>query len=885
MESTDRLTEALGGRYQIERELGSGGMATVYLAHDVRHGRKVAVKVLHPELAAALGGERFLAEIKTTANLQHPHILPLHDSGNADGYLFYVMPFVDGESLRDRLSRERQLPIDDALRIARVVADALSYAHQRGVIHRDIKPENIMLQGGHALVADFGIALAVQQAGGARMTQTGLSLGTPQYMSPEQAMGEKTIDARTDVYALGVVTYEMLAGEPPFTGPTVQAIVGKVLTDRARPITELRRSVPAHVSAAIGAALEKLPADRIRSASEFAAALAGERNVAMPTIASSAARRRTTGQRAIITGLAALALASIAWGILQRRGADAAPHARARFTIPVTIGGLSHNIIAVSPDGSKIVFNARDPGSTHVYLALRRMENEEVVSLPATEEAVAPFFSPDGESVGFMKGNRLMRIDLGPGSAARVIAEGAGPTLINSAAWSSSGMIIFSGETRGVYVVPASGGQSRSLPKVDSALYGQLEWLPDNKRVLATRRARGAARLDVVVLSAETGEVEANLFRGLNLGYVRTGYLAYVAPDGELMAVRFNLKSLKVESAPTPVAAAGGASGSYFARALPISVATSGTIAMASTGFGDKEMLLVTTDGRQTLLPLGKRPFRGPRFSPDGKRIAVDVETGGDLIGDVWIYDRGPGTFARLTFEGSSVFPEWAPDGRSILYSALQDSAGRRVLLRVPSDRSAQPSLVVSDARSVLEGVEVPRTGTILFRENNDETGRDIYKLPPGGKPIPFAASQFEERNAAISPDGRFAAYSSNESGNDQIYIRPIDGDGGGRTQVSVNGGTEPRWAPGGRDVFYWTNDTLFAAPITLPSQGGSIDVGQRRLVLTESGYAHESVHSNYDIAPDGKTFVILRSGRTQEGGKLTVFMNWFDAPSGKPPR
>ena len=266
MDRLSQLTTALADRYRIERELGAGGMATVYLAHDLRHDRPVAIKVLHPELAAALGGERFLSEIKTTARLQHPHILPLLDSGAADGQLFYVMPYVSGETLRSRLERERQLPIADAVRIARETADALSAAHALGIIHRDIKPENILLQGGHALVADFGIALAVQSAGGQRMTQTGLSLGTPQYMSPEQAMGEKSVDARSDVYALGAVTYEMLAGEPPFTGGTVQAIVAKLLTDPARPLTQLRKSVPDHVEAAVLGALEKLPADRIASA-------------------------------------------------------------------------------------------------------------------------------------------------------------------------------------------------------------------------------------------------------------------------------------------------------------------------------------------------------------------------------------------------------------------------------------------------------------------------------------------------------------------------------------------------------------------------------------------------------------------------------------------
>ncbi|MDB4879753.1 MAG: protein kinase, partial [Gemmatimonadetes bacterium] len=269
------LEATLAERYRIEGEAGAGGMATVYVARDIRHGRRVAIKVLHPELSAMLGGDRFLAEIKTTAALQHPHILPLFDSGSADGHLYYVMPFVEGETLRVRLTRETQLPIADAVGIARQVASALEHAHRRGVVHRDIKPENILLQDGQALVADFGIALAVQSAGGQRMTQTGLSLGTPQYMSPEQAMGEREITARSDVYALGAITYEMLVGEPPFTGPTTQSIVARVMTEEPRPLVAQRKSIPPAVEAAVLTALEKLPADRFGSAAGFSAALDG----------------------------------------------------------------------------------------------------------------------------------------------------------------------------------------------------------------------------------------------------------------------------------------------------------------------------------------------------------------------------------------------------------------------------------------------------------------------------------------------------------------------------------------------------------------------------------------------------------------------------------
>src|SRR5512138_2220747 len=258
-----RLAAALSDRYRIERELGQGGMATVYLAHDLKHRRRVAIKVLRPELAAVIGADRFLREIRTIATLQHPHILGLIDSGQMDGTAYYVMPFVDGESLRDRLRREKQLPVAEAVRIAGEVAAALDYAHRHGVIHRDIKPENVLLHDGAALVADFGIALAVSSAGGgSRMTETGMSLGTPHYMSPEQAMGEREITGRSDVYALGAVTYEMLVGEPPFTGPTAQAIVAKVMSAEPAALSAQRRSVPPAVEDAVLMALSKLPADR-----------------------------------------------------------------------------------------------------------------------------------------------------------------------------------------------------------------------------------------------------------------------------------------------------------------------------------------------------------------------------------------------------------------------------------------------------------------------------------------------------------------------------------------------------------------------------------------------------------------------------------------------
>jgi serine/threonine protein kinase len=300
----EQLQHALSDRYQIERELGQGGMATVYLAHDLKHARKVAIKVLRPELAAVLGAERFVQEIKTTAALNHPHILPLFDSGETSGFLYYVMPYIQGETVREQLNRETQFGIDEAVRITTEVADALQYAHDHGVVHRDIKPENILLHAGRPMVADFGIALAVSAAAGGRMTETGLSLGTPYYMSPEQATAEKTITNRSDIYSLASVLYEMLTGEPPHMGNSAQQIIMKIIAEPVAAVTTLRKSVPPNVAAALAQALEKLPADRFDSARAFAQALANPHFTTARGTSAAAAVAAPPGARRPPAGLA-----------------------------------------------------------------------------------------------------------------------------------------------------------------------------------------------------------------------------------------------------------------------------------------------------------------------------------------------------------------------------------------------------------------------------------------------------------------------------------------------------------------------------------------------------------------------------------------------------
>ncbi|NIU77219.1 MAG: protein kinase, partial [Gammaproteobacteria bacterium] len=394
---------------RIERKLGEGGMATVYLAEDIKHERKVALKILKPELAAVIGAERFLAEIKTTANLQHPHILPLFDSGEADGFLYYVMPYIDGETLRERLEREGQLGVEEAVRIAREVADALDYAHRNDIIHRDIKPANILLHDGRPVVADFGIALAVSAAGGGRMTETGLSLGTPHYMSPEQASADRDLTARSDVYSLGCVLYEMLAGQPPHTGPSAQSVLVRILTEDPRDVLELRRTVPPHVAATVMKSIEKLPADRFDTARQFMDALAdrGFTHTVVPRAAATgaaagipkvdaSARPASPLMTRAMAGLTLLLAALAAWGWLRPE-----PEDKVRRLV-VILDSLRVDFgprTAISPDGSHLVYTGSDGN-----LWLRPLSTLEARPIPETDGARAPFFSPDGKRVGFHRG-------------------------------------------------------------------------------------------------------------------------------------------------------------------------------------------------------------------------------------------------------------------------------------------------------------------------------------------------------------------------------------------------------------------------------------------------------------------------------------------------
>ena len=853
-----RLAASLAGRYVLERVLGRGGMATVYLATDERHRRRVAMKVLLPELSALLGPERFLKEIELTASLQHPHVLPLFDSGAADGLLWYVMPFVEGETLRAKLARDRQLPIDDAVRIASEVASALEHAHRHGVVHRDVKPENILLgDDGQALVADFGIALAVRQAGGTRMTRTGLSLGTPQYMSPEQATGDRGVDARTDVYALGAVTYEMLVGDPPFTGPTAQAVLARIIGDDPPPPTRTRRTVPPHVEAAVLRALEKLPADRFGSAAAFAAALA------QPTASHVVAGTRALASRAsaaLAVGVVAAVIVA-AWTVGRadgRAGAvagGAAARGPVRFFIEGDSASLGPSGPAVSPDGRTVVYAREGPDGVRLYA--RRIDELTPRPLRGSEDADEPFFSPDGAWVAFFARGALRKVRLDGGPAV-VVTEIPPPAEFAGGSWGDDGRILYAvGWRNAVYRVSAEGGVAARVPVADTTqAVGTPSLLPGSRAALVTATPASATTGErVAVLDLATGRLR-RLGPGSAPRYV-AGHVVYATAAGELYRQPFDLERLEATGPAVPVATG---LARLMGGAPAFDVSRSGTLAYRVGGSPSEaaNLRLTLTDrtGRELRAIPARVPWT-PRFSPDGGRIAYAARAPGRDSSDLWITDVESGATQRLTTDANeSSDPQWSPDGRALAFSAnaagakdvfvqALDGGPRRLLTRRPGYQF--PADWSHEARAVL---------FVEFAIVGDRAGQqDLWVQPlDGGAARPYLTTSARELGARVSPDGRWVAYTSDETGRDEVYVQSYPTPGR-RTLVSAQGGMHPVWRRDGRELYYWHREQLVAAQLEDRGAGAPLVV-RGRTPLFHAPYPG-GVLAMYDASADGARFVI----------------------------
>ena len=871
-----RLNTALEGRYTIERELGEGGMSTVYLADDVKHERKVALKVLKPELAALVGAERFLAEIKTTANLQHPHILALFDSGEADGFVFYVMPYVEGESLRDKLDRERQLGVKDSVAITQKVAGALDYAHERGVVHRDIKPGNILLsERGEPLIADFGIALAVAQAGAGRITETGLSLGTPHYMSPEQATGDRDVDPRSDVYALGCVLYEMLAGEPPFSASTAQAVLVRILTSDAPSITSVRRTVAPHVAAALAQALEKLPADRFASAAEFAAALADESftyqarpraTVATPTVEVAAAPVPEPPARAWLRDprslVAAVAIALAAWGWLRPAPEPGVP-TRAAVTgvdIPETAGGWR---LAISPDGRSML--KVEEGAIH----MRTASDPEWRQLPNTEGGGNPTFSPDGQSVAFSVGGGISKVSIIGGPALPVTTSGNNPH------WGFDDTIVY--QVGGVlYRVRSSGGDPQVLPESDSVSVRRPHLLPNRRAVvfgIGTGASASSSR--ILLFEIETGEVRELIPSGNQPRYVSTGHLIYGHVDGALMGVPFDVESLQVTGAPVtllPSLAVFGGGASQFG------VSNNGTLIYAtaagvdSGATGQVPLMWVDMEGNETPLPLRQAGARIPRLSPEGSRIAYQSD------GQIWVYDIETGTNTQLTFEGTSRGPTWSPDGLFVYFISTRSGTEGPDLFRKAADGASEAEQLWRRGGGEVTLTSIAADGSwLVVVEVNTGTDRDMALASLGADSVSFREylrADWGEYEGTISPNGRWMAHTSAELGGQQVFVRgfpePI-----GQWRVSEgNNARDPVWAPDGSALYYVEPPNLMKVDVATE---GTFSPGQPTVLFTWSYNNGGPNETGYDIHPDGDHFLVAQGFGGGGFGDVYIVTNWFE--------
>jgi serine/threonine-protein kinase len=901
---TERLSAALADRYRIVRLLGEGGMASVYLADDLRHGRQVAVKVLRPELSAVLGADRFVQEIRTTAQLQHPHILPLYDSGittAAQGggmeFLYYVMPFVQGETIRQRLDREVQLGVDEAVRITTEVADALQYAHGQGVIHRDIKPENILLPNGHAMVADFGIALAVSAAAGGRMTETGLSLGSPHYMSPEQATADKHITNRSDIYSLGSVLYEMLVGEPPHTGASVQSILMKIVAEEARPVRELRKAVPPHVAAAVATAIEKVPADRFETAKAFADALHDPDYVA--TGASVAPRRSTRplARRFVVPALGALVVlttALAAWSWRRPSGSTSVVRYPIALGTSGALDGITFRVeTALSPDGSSLVF--RNPLTGPGQLYVKRRDEVSARPLAGTEGGSGPFFSPDGAWIGFVANGQLRRVP-SAGGASLVLADSVAVDF-NQAAWLSDGSIFYYDVRTHSLLRRRAGDATSKVVVSPTTLGGRWPWLPSPlpsaRGVLFTAHLTqcigpvGCRPSRVYVYDQHRDIVRALFDDAIGAWYVPTGHVLYLTSSGTLMAVPWDDDALAATGAPVPILdgiqAPGlvlSAEGTALYLLGPPEFAPGPTpnavvVWVDRTGHAEPvdSAWRVNTGGSYSA-DFSVETDWGLALSPDGRRLAITLLT--DFGRDIWIKQLPAGPLSRLTLHpGQDLAPAWTSDGRSLTF--LSDRpippdtarrAGRFALWEQPVDGTG-------DAR-LLWGKDAPTDGVLspdgrwIVLGAAESPGRsgasDILAAPAGTDSIarPLVATGFDEQGLALSPDSRWLAYVSNEQGANEVFVRPFPAVNGGKWQVSTGGGSAPVWSHDGRELFFVSGGRMNVVAIHA-GPPFSADAPRALFTIPSGVRVGSPARGTFAISPDDRRFLMVRENSWHE--------------------
>ena len=868
------------GDYEVKGPLGKGGMGEVYRARDTRLGRDVALKVLPEHVAKnADRRSRFEREAKLLASLNHPGIATLYGvEDDNDGVPVLVMELVEGETLADVIERQ-PIPLTEALPLFGQIADAVGAAHGKGIVHRDLKPANIQVtREGIIKVLDFGIAKAIapEPTGDVlsqsptltrNATQEGVILGTAFYMSPEQARG-RDVDKRTDVWAFGCVLYEALTGRKAFDGETASDVLGAIL-HKEPDWTALPASLPWEIRKLLQRCLEKEPRRRLHDIADARIEIEDVASGRSQPQESSKEPQARVGPMVAATVLSALVAGAVVWNFRTPESPEPI-----RLVLPLPeeqrIGGLTnslfYNPVAISPDGQRIAYVAQAEDH-EIYV--RSLDQLVASPIAGTEGGTNPFLSPDGQWLGFFAGREIRKVRL-DGGLPQVIAD-VGKEIFRGAAWGPDNTITFFSGTSGLRRVSSDGGPIEALttpdPETGPIPHWLLQLLPGGREVLFLHGGAPA------VLNVETGEWDLldglpdfaeRRARGTSTRYLPTGHLVYLTRTGtgtgQLVAVPFDLSGRTSRGSPVPVIESMHIPQNFAFFAI----SANGTLVYVSAPSGEPAIVRVTRDGRSSPLVAGAVGVEThPRFSPDGVSIAIDFP--GAEGPDTWIVDTTSGTKRRLTFGGDNVIPAWTPDGSRIAF------ANRHDLYWVPTDGSGTPEAILEGSVWYWPGDWSPDGQVLAFMDLQAETGFNIGLLPrDGGEPTPFAATRFNELGAKFSPDGAFIAYTSDESGRNEVYVRGYP-DTSGKILVSTNGGAEPTWSPDGTELFYRRGRSMMAATIqTDPRLAAATPV-----VLFEGSYdMSPEGEQHYDVSPDGQSFALIQ---LQEIPALNVTINWFE--------
>ena len=854
-------------------------MGEVYRARDTRLDRTVAIKVLPDRLASPEGRQRFEREAKTISQLSHTHICALYDVGHQDGVEYLVMEYLEGETLAERLAKG-PLPLDQTLRYGIEIADALDRAHRHGIVHRDLKPSNVMLTKSGVKLLDFGLAKLAAPSSptgvaglsmlpttpkGSNLTAEGTILGTFQYMAPEQLEG-KEADARTDIFAFGAVLYEMATGKKAFSGESSASLISSIMTAEPRPISDVRPMTPPALERAVKTCLAKDPEDRWQSAHDIASVLAwiaeggSQASILVPVAARRRSRERLTWGAALL-----IASAGFAWmlGQLRSRSANMDP---IRLSLPApekTTFGLGS---ALSPDGRSLVFVGTREGKQLLWF--RVLAGFEARPLPNTDGAVNPFWSPDNKSVGFFADNKLKRIEVASG-AVKSLCDTSTVEPLGGGSWSPEGVILFATDAHGpLYRVSEAGGVPTPATEFEKAHTETAhlfpEFLPDGRHFLFFVLAGELGQDGIAVSSLDSKERKLLIPNASRAVYAPPGFL-FFARGGTLAVQPFDADRLRLSGEPLPVAEK---------VEYDFSAAGNGILAYRAGASDVRQLCWFDRSGRE-LAKVGKPGDYGdPSLSPDGTRLAIDVG-GWTPVGDIWLLDLARASFSRFTSHPKDdATPVWSPDGREIVFASNRN--GPFDLYRKDASGAGREELLFrSDADKF--PADWSRDGKYLIYYTVDpKTKADLWVLPMSGerKPTPFLQTEFNEANAVFSPDGRWVAYNSDESGMPEIYVRPFPRSGG-KWQISTQGGVQTAWRSDGKELYYVAPDRKIMAVEVKP---GNLFSAGLPVPLFEAPIRAEGIteyRSSFVVSPDGERFLVSTIAEEAARAPITVVVNW----------